>query len=66
MTNVHVYRSELGIPLIRLSGKTSETNGAELADKVMREIHFATEDTSEYPHPMILRAACVRAPHPGD
>lgn len=62
MTNVQVYKSEVGIPLVTLSGPANESSGAELADKVMRQIHFATEDPAEFPHPLSLRSACVRAP----
>ena len=62
MTNVQVYNSEMGIPLVRLSGPADEGSGADLADKVMREIHYATENPAEFPHPMSLRAACTRAP----
>lgn len=62
MTNVQVYKSEIGIPLVMLSGLVNESSGAELADKVMRHIRLATEDPAEFPHPLSLDAPCTRAP----
>ena len=55
MTYVKVFRSELGIPLIQLSGIVTERDGAELAAKVMRAIYAATQVEDGYPHPMSLR-----------
>ena len=62
MTDVQVFITEVGIPLVRLSGRADEPSGAELADKVMKQIHFATETDGEFPHPLSLRASCTRAP----
>jgi hypothetical protein len=55
--NVKVFRSEMGIPLIELSGEVIEKTGAELADKIMREIYVATGDHGKngYPAEMSLR-----------
>lgn len=58
MTNVQPYPTELGIPLIQLSGRTDEKSGAELANKIMASIHHYTS-TEEYPHPMSLVAPFV-------
>jgi hypothetical protein len=59
MTNVQVFRSELGIPLIELSGVVTERDGAELAAKIMRAIYAATQVEDGYPHPMSLREPCT-------
>lgn len=62
MAGIEVVLTELGIPLVRLSGPLAARNGAELADQVMALIHHATEDPSEFPHPLSQLAPCVRAP----
>jgi hypothetical protein len=58
MTIVKVFRSEMGIPLIELSGDVTEQDGAELAAKIMRQIYLATGEHGEddYPSEMSLRA----------
>jgi len=57
MTNVNVFRSEMGIPLIELSGDVTEKDGAELAAKIMRQIYLDTYEhgDDEYPAEMSLR-----------
>lgn len=63
MTVVSVHTDESGIPLVRLSGPASEASGAELAATVMRAIHYHTEDSTKYLHPLSLVAPCTSAPH---
>ena len=46
MTNVQVWQSELGIPMIQLTGPAEES-GAELAKKVMAAIYAHTRDQPE-------------------
>lgn len=58
MTEVNVFVAG-GVPLVRLSGTVTERNGAELAAAVMSAIHYMTEDTTEYQHPLSLPAPCT-------
>ena len=59
MTNVQVWQSELGIPMIQLTGPAEES-GAELAKKVMAAIYAHTRDQPElYPQPMSLERPCT-------
>jgi len=51
MTNVKVFRSEMGIPLVVLSGDVIEKDGAELAGKIMRQIYTATGEGGKDDYP---------------
>jgi hypothetical protein len=72
MTNVKVFRSEMGIPLVVLSGDVIEKDGTELAGKIMRQIYTATSEggKDDYPAKMserepITSKAAAAAPEGG-
>jgi hypothetical protein len=65
MTNVKVFRSDMGIPLIELSGQVTERDGAELAAKVMRQIYLASkpgDDDTEHGEDEYPAEMCERVP----
>lgn len=62
MTEIRVRDNPSQIPLIELSGRFTERDGAELADKVMKAIYYATDVSDVHPYPLSLPQACVRAP----
>lgn len=62
MTRLWVEDNRTGIPLVGIAGEITEKSGAELADRVMRQIHLHSGGRSGGDRPLSAMVVCVRAP----